>query len=129
MNVYGDGNKVNYDGNGHHIEAEEFQYDVRTGDIRVLSPYRYRNQKGDIFEGNNLEYHRESGKAIVKGEVRYQSKDYTVKTVDLDYARETGILTIANPYFIQMKDGSTFEGKSAVYNEKQETWFLPVLFI
>lgn len=118
LNVYGDGNKVNYDGNGHHIEAEEFQYDVRTGDIRVLSPYRYRNQKGDIFEGNNLEYKKETGKAIIKGEVRYQSKDYTVKTVDLDYARETGILTIANPYFIQMKDGSTFEGKSAVYNEK-----------
>src|SRR3712207_3686182 len=70
LDVYGDGKKVSYEGNGHHIEAKEFQYDVKTGDIQVLSPYRYRNQKGDIFEGNNLEYHRESGKAIVKGEVK-----------------------------------------------------------
>ena len=118
LDVYSDGKKVTYDGNGHHIEAKEFQYDVDTGDIHVDSPYRYTNTKGDVFEGNHLEYHRESGKAIVKGEVTYRSKDYTVKTVDLDYVKETGILNMANPYSIQMKDGTTFEGKSATYNEK-----------
>ena len=118
LDVYSDGNKVTYDGSGHHIEATSFQYDAKTGDVHVHSPYRYTNQNGDIFEGSNLEYNKATGKAIVKGEVKYQSKDYTVKTVDLDYARETGVLTIANPYSITMKDGTNFEGKSAVYNEK-----------
>lgn len=118
LDVYGDANDASYEGNGHKIEGKAFHYDTKTGNITTNSPYRYTNKEGDIFEGKNLTYDKAKEEATILGEVLYQSKDYTLKTVDLKYSKEIGILDIKNPYVLTMKDGSTFEGKSATYNEK-----------
>lgn len=118
LDVYGDKNNASYEGNGHKVEGKAFRYNTSTGDITVNSPYRYTNKEGDAFEGKNLVYEKAKEEATILGEVLYTSKDYTLKTVDLKYAKGTGILDIKNPYILTMSDGTTFEGGSATYNEK-----------
>lgn len=118
LEAYGDTNNASYEGNGNKIEGKAFYYDTKTGNITVKSPYRYTNKEGDVFEGKNLFYDKAKEEATILGEVLYTSKDYTLKTVDLKYSKEIGILDIKNPYVFTMKDGTTFEGNSATYNEK-----------
>lgn len=118
LDVYGDSRDASYEGKGHKIEGKAFRYDTKTGNITVNSPYRYTNQDGDVFLGKNLSYQKETGEATILGEVLYQSKDYSVKTVDLHYSKETEVLELKNSYILTMKDGSVFEGKSASYNNK-----------
>lgn len=118
LDVFGESKNAIYTGQGHRVEGKAFHYDTKTGILLVNSKYRYTNAEGDVFEGNHLEYNKETQNAVIKGEVEYQSKDYRLKTRDLDYNKETGILHMKNPYELVLEDGSIFRGKSASYNEK-----------